>query len=180
MSIADDPLIPFEHDSLDPRIVYIADAGNHCIRRILIKQANVDTFAGICGISGFSDGVFGTNLLDRPELVGTDSNGTLFIFDSGNTYIRIVEPSTKIMRTLIHGSCHIDYLTNRPQVRVPFQLELKPMICFKQWVKVDGVPEDHIVKIPIDPEIVDPSAVIQGYGVDHPDDEVLEDHETET
>lgn len=40
----------FEHDqTIDPRIVYIADMGNHCIRRIVIKLANVDTFAGMCG-----------------------------------------------------------------------------------------------------------------------------------
>lgn len=50
----------FYHDStIDPRIVYIADSGNHCIRRILIKQANVDTFAGTCGQKGFKDGIFG-------------------------------------------------------------------------------------------------------------------------
>ena len=28
----------FEHDAeIDPRVVYIADKANHCIRRILIK-----------------------------------------------------------------------------------------------------------------------------------------------
>lgn len=91
----------------------------------------MDTFAGVCGLEGFSDGTFGSNLLSRPEVVGTDSNGTLFIYDSGNSYIRMVDPATKIMTTLLHGSCRIDYLTNRPQIRVPFQLELKPMVCFK-------------------------------------------------
>lgn len=79
----------------------------------------------------------------------------------------MVDPATKIMKTLLHGSCRLDYLTNRPQVRVPFQLELKPMICFKQWVKTEGIPDDHIVKMPSEPEIVDPEAVIQGYGENH-------------
>ena len=54
--------VNFQHDTtIDPRVVYIADMGNHCIRRIVIKLANVDTFAGICGSPGFSDGVFGIN-----------------------------------------------------------------------------------------------------------------------
>jgi hypothetical protein len=47
------------YSGIDSRVVYIADAGNHCIRRILIKQANVDTFAGICGVPGFKDGIYG-------------------------------------------------------------------------------------------------------------------------
>ena len=34
----DDPVEKFNNeDGLDPRIVYIADSANHCIRRILIK-----------------------------------------------------------------------------------------------------------------------------------------------
>jgi len=42
-SLIEDPPIPFEHaadrleDGIDYRIVYIADMGNHCIRRILIR-----------------------------------------------------------------------------------------------------------------------------------------------
>lgn len=90
---------------IDPRIVYIADKGNHCIRRIVVRLANVDTFAGVCGTSGFRDGLFGQNLLDSPSLVATDHNGTVYIYDSGNKYIRVVDPSTKVMYTMIHGSC---------------------------------------------------------------------------
>ena len=52
-------LNPFVYDTiLDARIAYIADYGNHCIRRIVVRLANVDTFAGICGEPGFKDGVF--------------------------------------------------------------------------------------------------------------------------
>lgn len=102
-------------------------------------------------------------MLNSPELVGTDHNGTLYIFDNGNSYIRIVDPSTRIMRTLIHGSCHIDYLTNRPQLRVPFQLELKPMVCFKGWIKVEGQPYGHNVRLPNKPDILDPSYIFDGY-----------------
>lgn len=117
--------IPFLHKStleggIDPRVIYIADSASHCIRRILVKQMNTDTFAGVCGISGFKDGLFGQNLLNKPDMVGVDANGTVYIHDSENKYIRIVDPATKLMRTMIHGSCHLDYLTNVPELRVPF------------------------------------------------------------
>ena len=42
-SLVEDPENSFEHeadrteDGIDNRIVYIADTGNHCIRRILIR-----------------------------------------------------------------------------------------------------------------------------------------------
>lgn len=105
--------IDFKYDEIiDPRVVYIADKANHCVRRILIKQANVDTFAGVCGIPGFKDGLYTQNLLNEPELVAADSNGTVYIYDSGNHYIRMVDPVTKIMSTMIQGSCHLDYMTS--------------------------------------------------------------------
>lgn len=51
VSFAPDPITPFFHDpkDVDPRIVYIADKNNHCIRRIVVRLSNVDTFAGVCG-----------------------------------------------------------------------------------------------------------------------------------
>ena len=38
ISFAEDPEIPFKYDEkIDPRTIYIADSGNHCIRRIYVK-----------------------------------------------------------------------------------------------------------------------------------------------
>lgn len=91
----------------------------------------------------------------------------MYIFDAGNNYIRIVDPATKIMRTMIHGSCHVDYTTSIPKIRVPFELELKPMICFKKWIKVTGMPDEHMVELPSKIEILDPTAVVENY--DFPD-----------
>ena len=53
-------------------MVYVADTKNHCIRRIVLKQRNVETVAGVCGRPGLVDGVFTTNKLNRPEVVGVD------------------------------------------------------------------------------------------------------------
>jgi len=33
----------------DPRIAYVADKGNHCIRLLDVDQSFVKTVAGICG-----------------------------------------------------------------------------------------------------------------------------------
>ena len=106
--------------NIDPRIVYIAGCGNHCVRRIKVKLRNVDTFAGLCGEPGFKDELFGLNRLDNPEMVGVDHNGTVFIYDSNNYYIRIVDPASKFMRTLMHGGCRLDLNTHEPMIRVPF------------------------------------------------------------
>ena len=65
---------------------------------------------------------------------------------------------------MIHGSCRRDYLTNKPRLRVPFQLHLKSMVCFRSWIKEFGEPSDHLVRISGKIEILDPSAVVDGYG----------------
>jgi hypothetical protein len=57
----------------DFREVYIADTENHCIRKLTILQANIETVAGICGRPGFQDGIYLTNQLNRPEMVGIDA-----------------------------------------------------------------------------------------------------------
>ena len=65
----------------EPRAVYIADTGNHCIRRLTVRQANVDTVAGVCGSPGNSDGLISINKLNRPAMIGMDRAGNMFIYD---------------------------------------------------------------------------------------------------
>lgn len=91
----------------DYREVYIADTGNHCIRKLTVIQANVETVAGVCGVPGFVDGYYQTNLLDSPEIVGIDAQGYLFIYDAGNKCIRMMEPNG-FLHTLIDGACRED------------------------------------------------------------------------
>lgn len=70
--------------------MYIVDRANHCVRRLVVQKAHVDTYAGICTKAGFKDGPYGTNMLNNPELAGVDALGNLFIHDSGNGYVRMV------------------------------------------------------------------------------------------
>ncbi len=131
--------------AVDPRVAYIADKDNHCVRRLEVDKKNVDTYAGICTQKGFKDGPQGSNLLNSPEMVGVDAEGFLFIFDKGNYgYIRMVEPNPPyIMHTLIQGACMEDITVIPP--KIPFQLKLRPMLCYRKWKKTSGKPDEHIV-----------------------------------
>lgn len=57
----------------EPRVAYIADTKNHCIRKINVDLASVSTIAGICGTPGLVDGLFSVNMLNSPEVVGVDA-----------------------------------------------------------------------------------------------------------
>ena len=116
-------------DNQEPRMVYIADAGNHCIRRIIVRQANVDTVAGVCGQPGYSDGVFSVNKFNRPSMIGMDKIGNMFIFDSGNKKIRMMDTNGEVF-TLLDGACRED--KTMPVLDPPFDLQIRGMVCYKR------------------------------------------------
>ena len=70
--------------------VYIADTGNHCIRKIN-GQGIIETLAG-CGSEGYeSDGVFGQHAkFSRPGGVVVDMHNNVYTNDYGNNVIRII------------------------------------------------------------------------------------------
>lgn len=76
--------------------LYVADRGNHCVRRIDIEpQAGmIATVAGQCGIPGSTgDGGPATQaLLDEPFGIAVGADGTLYIADTQNHRIRAVLP----------------------------------------------------------------------------------------
>ncbi len=71
-------------------VIYIADAANHKIRKIVSGQ--ITTLAGT-GIRGFSgDGSAAVNAqLTGPSSVAIDSAGNVYIYDTGNEVIRKVD-----------------------------------------------------------------------------------------
>jgi len=79
--------------------IYIADFGNHCIRKVN-TDAMMSTFAGT-GNAGFSgDGDFATSAqLNFPTGISIDSDDNLFIADMMNNRIRIVYSMTKKIDT---------------------------------------------------------------------------------
>ncbi len=70
--------------------IYIADTGNHCIRKIS-PQGQIETYAG-CGTAGYSgDGNFRTLAqFNRPGGVAVDRNGNVYTNDYGNNVIRMI------------------------------------------------------------------------------------------
>jgi len=73
--------------------VYIADTGNHVIRKV-DTAGNISTYAGT-GLAGFrgDGGPAAQAQLEEPTGVAIDQDGILYIADSGNDRVRAVFPT---------------------------------------------------------------------------------------
>ncbi|MGC3947324.1 MAG: hypothetical protein QM762_22880 [Chryseolinea sp.] len=86
--------------------VYIADAGNHVIRRIDARSGKIGLFAGNYAQStGYNgDGSAATSAtLHTPYDVALDQSGNLFIVDKDNHAIRKVTVGTGVISTVAGG-----------------------------------------------------------------------------
>ncbi len=75
--------------------LYIADTGNHTIRRVAGSLITTVAGNGAAGNSG-DGGPATAAMLFGPAAVAVDRNGNLFVADTGNNRIRIVDPTGKI------------------------------------------------------------------------------------
>jgi hypothetical protein len=66
--------------------IYVADTGNHCIRKIT-SEGVVSTFAGNT-LQGYVDSTSSYARFNQPCGVAIDKNGTLYVADTGNNVIR--------------------------------------------------------------------------------------------
>jgi hypothetical protein len=71
--------------------VYVADSGNHTIRKIA-SGGVVSTMAGTAGSLGTADGNGSTARFNNPTGVAVDSAGNVYVADYGNSAIRKVTP----------------------------------------------------------------------------------------
>lgn len=81
--------------------VYVADTGNHTIRKLTLSGANwiVTTLAGQAGVSGSANGT-GTNaLFNSPQGIAVDSLGNVSVADTLNHTIRKIT-SAAVVSTL--------------------------------------------------------------------------------
>lgn len=76
--------------AVDPQgILYVADTGNHRIRKVT-SEGVVSTLAG--NIQGFAEGT-GTNAqFNTPRRVEVDAQGTVYVADESNSRIRKITP----------------------------------------------------------------------------------------
>jgi sugar lactone lactonase YvrE len=79
--------------------LYVADTGNHTIRRIVIATGAVTTLAGSAEISGSSDGVGTEARFYYPYGIATDG-ANLYVADTGNHTIRRIGISSRAVTTL--------------------------------------------------------------------------------
>lgn len=68
--------------------LYIADYGNHAMRKLTVGPREVTTISGVAGIAGSADGVGTTARFNGPTGIAFDGAGSLYIADSGNRTIR--------------------------------------------------------------------------------------------
>lgn len=71
-------------------VIYVADTGNHCIRRI--AGAKVATLAGKPGQQGYYDGPIDEARFNQPVALSVAKDGTVLVVDHGNYRIRSVNP----------------------------------------------------------------------------------------
>ncbi len=83
--------------------LYIADSGNHAIRKLVLATGKLTTIAGQLGHSGYSgdNGLPTAALLNTPEGLALDSNGALYIADTKNNVVRYIDPVTQTIRTVV-------------------------------------------------------------------------------
>lgn len=82
-----------------PDRLFVADGGNHCIRVITISTAEVTTLVG--GTEGYVDGAFAEARLDHPRaMILDEARGLLFVYDTGDHRIRVVDLAREEVRTL--------------------------------------------------------------------------------
>lgn len=72
--------------------VYVADAGNHNIRKITSVGA-VTTFAGSAGQAGSVDAVGPAARFNAPFGIAADPTGVLYVADAGNSTVRVITPA---------------------------------------------------------------------------------------
>ncbi len=66
--------------------IYVADTGNHCIRRVS-KNGATSLFAGVPGTGGMKDGPCSEALFLEPEGIAVAADGTVYVADTGNQRI---------------------------------------------------------------------------------------------
>ncbi|MFN0123741.1 MAG: HYR domain-containing protein [Blastocatellia bacterium] len=81
--------------------LYVADSGNHRVRKIVLSSKVISPLAGT-GVAGYTgDGSLATTLnLNNPTGLGLDNAGNLYIADTGNHRVRRVDAGSGFMSTV--------------------------------------------------------------------------------
>ncbi len=80
--------------------LYVADSGNHTIRKVVIVGGAVTTLAGTAGTSGSADGTGAAARFNQPVGLTIDNAGNLYVSDQNYTKIRKIVTSTGVVTTI--------------------------------------------------------------------------------
>lgn len=75
----------------DATSMIVADTGNHTLRHVDLTSHQVTTALGAAGAAGLVDGNGGAARLNAPRSLALDGNGSLWIADSGNAQLRVMD-----------------------------------------------------------------------------------------
>lgn len=79
--------------------LYVAEFGNHTIRRIVIATGDVTTLAGTAGSAGSTDGTGIAALFSNPGAITTDG-ANLYVADTASHTVRRIAIGTRVVTTL--------------------------------------------------------------------------------
>jgi len=102
---------------LDSGYLYVADTGNHTIRRITLSDGTVSTLAGSVSASGTADGVGVAASFRAPSSLALN-NGVLYIGDGDSGTIRTL--------TLVNNS--VSTLAGQPHIVPPLGMPQPPVL----------------------------------------------------
>jgi sugar lactone lactonase YvrE len=108
--------------------LYVADTGNHTIRKISRSGTNwaVTTIAGVPGEAGFNDGTNSSARFDTPCGIAVDGAGTIFVADGNggnNQLIRKINASgTNWVVTTFAGAAGVSGTNDGPGASARFTL----------------------------------------------------------
>ena len=81
--------------------IYVADMGNHLVRRVSRDGREVGTWAGLAGQEGNQDGPHGTATLARPMALAFGRDGWLHVIGQAQPGLRRVHPRNGSIGTLV-------------------------------------------------------------------------------
>lgn len=101
-------------------VLYVADSGNHTIRKIKMESGAVTTIAGSPGRFGQADGPGGSSRFNEPSGLAIDSEGNfLYVADSANNAIRRIDLSAGEVATFAGRAGHLGF-DDGPKERATF------------------------------------------------------------
>ncbi|KAF4673117.1 hypothetical protein FOL46_007825 [Perkinsus olseni] len=126
------------------RFLLVADTGNHCVRRVSVRDRRTITLAGKNGQRGHRDGDGGMALLDTPTSIGVESTtGKVMVLDGGDRLrlITVHETADDLVTsvvTIVKGACR-----SMAQHFILSSIVVREVWCHTHW-SASSVPQELV------------------------------------